>query len=137
MPAYADTIARQFLSGLRTNKSHRLYEHEDTLYSYGPHYPVVIKEWIDSGAPVYWLNETPYYVNDDDRAAAGWERMGYAMRPARKRTASPTTKGHRQAVESQLRANGWEPRDETRTITTTGTDGQEIIHTLRLWTKGA
>jgi hypothetical protein len=89
----------------------------------------------------FWVNETPYYVNEVDRSEAEYYNYGdyrgvFWARPVRKRSASPTTKDHCTEVERALRAAGYTPTDITKTVTTEGTDGDDLIHTMRLWTYG-
>lgn len=156
MAQYADRIASQFVKGEKVNRHASLWEggYEPTadyiggirtnaegprtLYSYGPHYPVVIQAMTADGSIMgYWVNETPYYVHQEDKRGFGEpsiaERMGLITRKPRKASPSPTTRGHRSSVESALRAAGYEPTIATRQIETEDTNGETLIHTIRLW----
>lgn len=158
MAQYADKIAAQWLADQPTNKSHRLYparfrinrdyranvqtndpESPRALYSYGPHYPVVIAADDGNG---YWINETPYYINDQDRINCDFcggisgVMAGYHQ-PRRKATPSSTTKGHRESVQRALTVAGFIPTETTRTIELETTEGEPATHTLRLWQQSA
>ena len=158
MAAYADTIARQFVQGTRPNKSHRLYaahfspdpayiggvntneqpDAPEALYSYGPHYPVTIKEQDPERTVThyrYWVNETPYHTSEEERYAAGFRPGLFGPSRRQPRTGSPTTNGHRKSVESALRAAGYRPTDQAKEITTERPDGDQMTHALRLWTR--
>jgi hypothetical protein len=159
MAQYADRIAEQFVQGLKVNRHASLYEggfeldsdyrggvktsgggSPRALYSYGPHYPLVIQATSSDGSIVgYWVNETPYYVTEEDKYRSGFgqpslaEQMGLIVRKPRKPSPSPTTRGHRSSVEAALRKSEYKGTAITRQIETEGTDGEPLVHTLRLW----
>ena len=157
MSEYAAKIARNWVGGVEPTKNTRLWagtfrpdsnyiggvntkdpDAPRALYSYGPHYPVAIAHQQEDMFG-YWVNETPYYINDEDRYNCeyygGHGRMmaGY-YQPRRKATPSPTTKNHVEEVERVLRSAGYQRTDITKQVVTEGTDGEDLIHTMRLWT---
>ena len=156
MSQYAERIAQKFVAGEESTNT-RLWtgtffpdhgyiggvntkkpDAPRALYSYGPHYPVAI---VDQEGEGIWVNTTPYMVNEYDRSQAEYYNYGdnyrgaWLGRPARKQTPSPTTKDHCTQVERALRAAGFIPVQEERTVTTEGTDGEPLTHTMRLWVR--